>query len=118
MQSVFFYAEVTSHRLRTVADLFETHRISARVGSVLPLAEARSAHEMLNPLIMKQMVEHVPDAGSYAPVTILVDERPDGVHLSYDTMASYLTSYESPEGMKVAEDLDSKVRALITTAAG
>src|SRR5215467_2115581 len=26
-----------------------------------------------NPLIMKQMVEHVPDAGSYAPVTILVD---------------------------------------------
>jgi len=28
-----------------------------------------------NPLIMKQMVEHVPDAGSYAPVTILIDER-------------------------------------------
>ena len=23
-----------------------------------------------------------------APVTILIDERPDGVHLSYDTMAS------------------------------
>jgi NADPH:quinone reductase-like Zn-dependent oxidoreductase len=47
MQSVFFYAEVTSHRLRTVTDLFETRRISARVGSVLLLAEARSAHEML-----------------------------------------------------------------------
>ena len=31
-----------------------------------------------NPLIMKQMVEHLPDAGSYAPVTILIDERPDG----------------------------------------
>jgi hypothetical protein len=30
-----------------------------------------------NPLIMKQMVEHVPDAGSYAPVTILIDERSD-----------------------------------------
>ena len=44
-----------------------------------------------NPLIMKQMVERVPDAGSYAPVTILIDERPDGVHLSYDTMASFLT---------------------------
>src|ERR1700691_5643094 len=26
-----------------------------------------------NPLIMKQMVKSVPDAGSYAPVTILVD---------------------------------------------
>jgi uncharacterized protein (DUF302 family) len=43
-----------------------------------------------NPLIMKQMVERVPDAGSYAPVTILIDERPDGVHLSYDRMASFL----------------------------
>jgi uncharacterized protein (DUF302 family) len=35
-----------------------------------------------NPLIMKEMTKHVPDAGAYAPVTILVDERPDGVHLS------------------------------------
>jgi NADPH:quinone reductase-like Zn-dependent oxidoreductase len=47
MHSVFFYAEVTSQRLRTLTDLFETRRISARVGSVLPLTEARSAHEML-----------------------------------------------------------------------
>jgi uncharacterized protein (DUF302 family) len=70
-----------------------------------------------NPLVMKRMVEHVPDAGSYAPVTILVDERPDGVHLSYDTMASFLTSYGNPEAMKVAQDLDAKVEALLTTAA-
>jgi len=47
MQSVFFYAEVTSERLRAVTDLFERRRISPRVGSVLPLAEARSAHQML-----------------------------------------------------------------------
>src|SRR5271170_527384 len=26
-----------------------------------------------NPVIMSQMVQHVPDAGSYAPVTVLVD---------------------------------------------
>lgn len=45
--SVFFYAEVTSGRLRTVTRLFEEGRISARVGSVLPLAQARTAHEML-----------------------------------------------------------------------
>jgi uncharacterized protein (DUF302 family) len=32
-----------------------------------------------NPLIMKEMAKHVPDARSYAPVTILVDERADGV---------------------------------------
>src|SRR6201997_2787522 len=29
-----------------------------------------------NPLIMKEMAKRVPDAGSYAPVTVLVDERP------------------------------------------
>ena len=50
-----------------------------------------------NPLIMKEMAKHVPDAGSYAPVTILVDERPDGVHLSYDRMASFLSAYGDAE---------------------
>jgi len=70
-----------------------------------------------NPVIMAQMVEHVPDAGSYAPVTILVDERPDGVHLNYDTMASFLSTYGSPEALKVAQALDSKVEALLTAAA-
>src|ERR1700722_2814348 len=43
-----------------------------------------------NPLIMKQMLERSPDAGSYAPVTVLVDERPEGVRLSYDRMVSFL----------------------------
>jgi uncharacterized protein (DUF302 family) len=70
-----------------------------------------------NPLIMKQMAVHVPDAGSYAPVTILIDERADGVHLSYDRMASYLAPYGSAEALKVAHDLDSKVEALLTAAA-
>lgn len=70
-----------------------------------------------NPLIMKQMIEHAPDAGSYAPVTILIDERADGVHLSYDKMASLLAPYGSAEAMKVAQDLDSKVEALLTAAA-
>jgi len=70
-----------------------------------------------NPLIMAQMVQHVPDAGSYAPVTILVDERPDGVHLSYDKMASFLSPYGNPEALKVAQDLDAKVQTLLTSAA-
>ncbi|MFZ3215926.1 MAG: DUF302 domain-containing protein [Candidatus Acidiferrales bacterium] len=71
-----------------------------------------------NPLIMKQLVEKVPDAGSYTPVTILVDERKDGVHLSYDTMASFLAPYRNAEALKVAGDLDAKVEKLLTTAAG
>ena len=46
-----------------------------------------------NPLIMKEMTKHVPDAGSYVPVTVLVDECADGVHLSYDKMTSLLAPY-------------------------
>ena len=70
-----------------------------------------------NPLIMTQMVERVPDAASYAPVTILVDERPDGVHVSYDRVASFLAAYEHEEALTVAEDLDAKVEKLLTAAA-
>ena len=66
-----------------------------------------------NPLIMKEMVGHIPDAGSYTPVTILVDERPDGVHLSYDKMVSLLAPYKNPEALIVARDLDSKIECLI-----
>ena len=68
-----------------------------------------------NPLIMREMVKHVPDAGSYAPVTILIDERPDGVHLTYDRMASFLAPYENAEALKVAKDLDAKVEALLAS---
>ena len=70
-----------------------------------------------NPLIMKEMVKHVPDAGSYAPVTILVDERRDGVHLSYDTMASHLRPYGNPQALAVAADLDSKIVSLLRESA-
>jgi uncharacterized protein (DUF302 family) len=69
-----------------------------------------------NPLVMKEMVRHVPDAGSYAPVTILIDERPDGVHLSYDRMMSFLAAYGNAEALKVAHDLDTKVEELLAKA--
>jgi len=71
-----------------------------------------------NPLVMKQMVVQIPDAASYAPVTILIDERSDGVHLSYNTMASYLASYGDSAAMEVAQDLDRKVASLLASAAG
>jgi len=70
-----------------------------------------------NPLIMKEMAKYVPDAGSYAPVTVLVDERADGVHLSYDRMASLLAPYGNNEALKVARDLDAKVEDLLRQAA-
>ena len=70
-----------------------------------------------NPLIMKEMAKHVPDAGSYAPVTVLVDERTDGVHLSYDRLASLLAPYENPDALEVARNLDMKVEDLLRQAA-
>jgi uncharacterized protein (DUF302 family) len=70
-----------------------------------------------NPLIMKEMVKHVPDAGSYAPVTVLIDERADGVHLSYDTMAAFLAPYRNEQALDVARDLDAKVERLLRQAA-
>ncbi len=70
-----------------------------------------------NPVIMKQMAKTVPDAASYAPVTILVDERADGVHLSYDSMASLLAPYGSESALVVARDLDAKIEGLLEMAA-
>jgi len=70
-----------------------------------------------NPLIMQEMAKHVPDAGSYAPVTVLVDERSDGVHLSYDRMASFLARYGNSDALAVAHNLDKKVEDLLLEAA-
>ena len=66
-----------------------------------------------NPLIMKDMVKHVPDAGSCAPVTVLVDERSNGVHVSYDRMSTLLAGYGNPEALAVASDLDAKIEILV-----
>jgi hypothetical protein len=66
---------------------------------------------------MKEMAKAVPDAASYAPVTILIDERADGVHLSYDSMVSLLAPYGHEGALRIAEDLDAKVENLMRTAA-
>ena len=91
-------------------------------GAVVRSGTGRATPRMIrfvigNPLIMREMAKNVPDAGSYAPVTVLVDERADGVHLSYDRMASLLAPYENVEALKVARELDAKVEALLASAA-
>lgn len=47
VRSIFFYADVTTARLNLLTKLFEERKISARVGSILPLQDARAAHYML-----------------------------------------------------------------------
>src|SRR2546430_11600060 len=91
-------------------------------GAVVRSGTGRATPRMIrfvigNPLIMREMVKHVPDAGSYAPVTVLVDERADGVHLSYDRVASLLAAYGNRDALRVAEDLDNKVETLLREAA-
>ena len=91
-------------------------------GAVLRKETGREAPKIIrfilgNPLIMKEMVKHVPDAGSYAPVTVLVNERADGVHLSYDRMASFLAPYGNRDALEVARDLDRKIEDLLRQAA-
>jgi uncharacterized protein (DUF302 family) len=101
------------------ADLMEFMRLD--LGAAMGRDPSVKAYKIVriiagNPLIMKQMVEHVPDAGSYAPVTILVYEQADGVHVSYDTMASHLASSNSEKALQVARDLDTKVLRLLKEA--
>ena len=102
------------------SDLMEFVRFDA--GEVLRKGRNGQGPKILrlvvgNPLIMKEMAKTVPDAAAYAPITILVDERADGVHLSYDSMASFLAPYGSQTALAVAKDLDAKVEGLLETAA-
>src|SRR5262249_41175780 len=69
-----------------------------------------------NPMIMKEMAKRAPDAAAYAPVTLLVDERSDGVHISYDLMESLLAPSSNAEALAIARDLDAKVQTIIDQA--
>jgi aliphatic nitrilase len=102
------------------SDLLEFARFDA--GEVLRKERGGQGPKILrlvigNPLIMTEMAKTVPDAASYAPITILIDERADGVHLSYDSMASLIAPYGSQAALAVARDLDAKIEGLLETAA-
>ena len=47
VRAAFFYAEVTTARLDKLTELIDSGQISTDVGTVLPLDQARTAHEML-----------------------------------------------------------------------
>jgi uncharacterized protein (DUF302 family) len=102
------------------SELMEFNRFDA--GEVLRKAGGAPGPRMVrllvgNPLVMQEMARTVPDAASYAPVTILIDQRADGVHLSYDSMASFIAHHGSQQATKVAEVLDEKVVQLLRAAA-
>jgi NADPH:quinone reductase-like Zn-dependent oxidoreductase len=47
VRSIFFYVEVTSKRLNAISQLLDRGELIPQVGTVLPLEDVRSAHEML-----------------------------------------------------------------------
>jgi uncharacterized protein (DUF302 family) len=111
--------EEVVHAVVGSSDLMEFARFDA--GEVLRKERSGHGPKILrlvvgNPLIMKEMAKAVPDAAAYAPITILVDERADGVHLSYDSMASLLAPYGNEPALAVARELDAKVESLLEAA--
>jgi uncharacterized protein (DUF302 family) len=110
--------EIVQHAVSEIG-LMEFMRLDA--GAVLAKAHPNSNPKSIrliigNPVIMESMAHLVPDAASYAPVTVLIDQRPDGVYLSYDEMASLLAPYGNAEAVEIARDLDVKVRRLLQEA--
>src|SRR5580658_4883042 len=72
-----------------------------------------------NPVTMGEMTRHVADAGSYAPVTILIEEtREGGTRIAYDTVASAIAPYRDAAAAKVAEHLDAEVLGLLRQVSG
>jgi NADPH:quinone reductase-like Zn-dependent oxidoreductase len=47
VRAVYFYVDVTTARLNQITELFDSGKLVTDVGTVLPLEEARIAHEML-----------------------------------------------------------------------
>ena len=72
-----------------------------------------------NPVTMGEMTRHVADAGSYAPVTILIQELPGGgTRVAYDTVASELSPYHDAAALEVAQRLDTEVLGLLRQVTG
>ena len=70
-----------------------------------------------NPVTMSSLVRTSPEAGAFAPVTILVFERPDAVHLRYDTLYSSVGDDLDVEARARAKHLDESVLSLLAGAA-
>ena len=72
-----------------------------------------------NPVTMGEMTRHVADAGSYAPVTILIQELPDGrSRVAYDSVAGAIAPYHDAAASEIARRLDAEVLTLLRQVTG
>jgi NADPH:quinone reductase-like Zn-dependent oxidoreductase len=68
--AAFFLVEVTTERLRRIAELIDRGELKTRVGAVLPLGDARDAHMMLEgrrPTPKGKIILNVEAAGEVTP---------------------------------------------------
>jgi len=54
VRAAYFYVDVTTERLSKITELFDSGKLVTDVGTVLPLGEARRAHEMLDGALHKR----------------------------------------------------------------
>src|SRR5215468_2648618 len=47
VRAAYFYVDMTTTRLNKITELFDSGKLATNVGTVLPLEQARTAHEML-----------------------------------------------------------------------
>jgi hypothetical protein len=89
-----------------------------------PRAPQQAKHRLVrliagNPVTMGEMTRHIADAGSYAPVTILIQELPDGgSRIAYDSVASAIAPYHDAAASEVARRLDAEVLTLLREVTG
>jgi len=89
-----------------------------------PQAQDRAGRRLVrliagNPVTMGEMTRHVADAGSYAPVTILIEEtQGGGTRVAYDSVASALAPYHDATAAEVAQQLDTEVLGLLRKVTG
>src|SRR5215467_8180902 len=101
------------------------------IGQLFSKLEASTSYEQLSSLVRQAqgsaglmrflqldldpvLTLDVPDAGSYAPVTILIQEMPDGrTRVAYDAVASEIAPYHDAAASQVAERLDTEVLDLL-----
>jgi len=81
-----------------------------------PQAQDRAGRRLVrliagNPVTMGEMTRHVADAGSYAPVTILI-------RVAYDSVASAIAPYHDATASEVAQRLDTEVLRLLRQLTG
>jgi hypothetical protein len=105
------------------AGLMRFWQLNLDIGLTLdPLASHRTSRRLVrlivgNPVTMGEMTRHVADAGSYAPVTILIEELPDGgSRVAYDSVASAIAPYHDDAASEVARRLDAEVLTLLRKA--